>query len=270
MIKDAGKKICVKCKESKSIQLFGKDKNSKDGFARRCKVCQKAHSKNYRDSNLNSIKIKSAMRYQDNKEEILLKAKENKDKINARRRKYYENNTEKFKERNLNNKDNIKTSKKKYRANNKNKIKEYDLKNRDRKNQQKVERRKFNPHKRIQHCLQTRIRTAINSAGSKKLIKTEELIGCSTLFYKEYLESKFTNGMSWENYGYFGWHIDHIQPCVSFDLSNLEQQKLCFHYTNTQPLWATTEIAVQYGESNDYIGNLEKQHKFIERNTSDY
>jgi hypothetical protein len=43
--------------------------------------------------------------------------------------------------------------------------------------------------------------------------------------------------MSWNNYGIKGWHIDHIKPCSSFDLSDLEQQKKCFHYTNLQPLW---------------------------------
>lgn len=41
--------------------------------------------------------------------------------------------------------------------------------------------------------------------------------------------------MGWDNYG--EWHIDHIIPCSSFNLSILEDQKKCFHYTNTQPLW---------------------------------
>ena len=265
-----GDKICVECKEIKNTDLFGKDKNSKDGFARRCKVCQKAHSKEYANRNSDSIKIKKALRYQDNKEEILVRQKEawhkNKDKISERRKKHYKENTEIYKTRNLNNKDNIKATKKKYRANNKQKIKEYDAKTKDRQNIRKVENRKLNPHKRVQHCLQTRIRTAINSADGKKVNHTEELIGCSIQFYKEYLESKFIVGMSWENYGFVGWHIDHIRPCASFDLSDPEQQKLCFHYTNTQPLWGTTEIAVSYGESANYIGNLEKQHKIIERN----
>ena len=48
-----------------------------------------------------------------------------------------------------------------------------------------------------------------------------------------YLEAQFTEGMSWNS----NIHIDHIVPCASFDLSDPEQQRRCFHYTNLQVLW---------------------------------
>jgi hypothetical protein len=41
--------------------------------------------------------------------------------------------------------------------------------------------------------------------------------------------------MSWSNYG--EWEIDHIIPCDYFNLANEEEQKICFHYLNLQPLW---------------------------------
>ena len=71
---------------------------------------------------------------------------------------------------------------------------------------------------------------------------TKELIGCSLEELKIHLENQFTKGMNWKNYGRNGWHIDHILPCASFDLTDLEQRKKCFHYTNLQPLWEIDNI----------------------------
>jgi len=68
--------------------------------------------------------------------------------------------------------------------------------------------------------------------------------------------------MTWENQGKGGWHFDHIKPCNSFYLQDPVQQYLCFHHTNMQPLWATTAIAMSYGEDPEYIGNLEKRDKY--------
>ena len=74
--------------------------------------------------------------------------------------------------------------------------------------------------------------------GLSKTARTLELVGCSLHEPWAHLEQQFSPAMSWDNYGYYGWHIDHIRPCSSFDLSDPEQQRLCFHYTNLQPLWA--------------------------------
>lgn len=68
-----------------------------------------------------------------------------------------------------------------------------------------------------------------------------ELTGCELNVLKEFLESKFKQGMSWENHG--EWHIDHIKPCCKFDLEDEEEQKKCFHYTNLQPLWAKENLS---------------------------
>lgn len=111
----------------------------------------------------------------------------------------------------------------------------------------------------ISETIRSRIIKALKNNNTKKTNKTTELLGCTIYDLKLYLESKFTTGMTWENYG--EWHIDHIKPCSSFDLTDIEQQKICFHYTNLQPLWATTEIAISYGEDISYIGNLEKGNK---------
>jgi hypothetical protein len=67
-------------------------------------------------------------------------------------------------------------------------------------------------------------------------------LGCTPIELVSYLESKFQEGMTWENYGVKGWHIDHIIPLSSFDLSDYEQFKAACHYTNLQPLWAIDNI----------------------------
>jgi len=49
--------------------------------------------------------------------------------------------------------------------------------------------------------------------------------------------------MAWNNYGVWGWHIDHIRPISSFDLLDPEQQRAAFSYKNLQPLWASENLA---------------------------
>jgi len=67
--------------------------------------------------------------------------------------------------------------------------------------------------------------------------RTVELLGCDKDTFLQHLESQFTEGMTWENYGLKGWHVDHIMPISSYDLTNEDEVKKACHYTNLQPLW---------------------------------
>lgn len=64
-----------------------------------------------------------------------------------------------------------------------------------------------------------------------------ELLGCTLEEFKSHIEKQFDDKMTWENYGAY-WHVDHIIPCASFDLTKEDDQRRCFHYTNMQPLEA--------------------------------
>ena len=104
-----------------------------------------------------------------------------------------------------------------------------------------AERRATDMNFRLKDVLRKRMRNAL--LGLSKASRTMELIGCSIDELKGYLEKQFVGGMNWENYGKNGWHIDHIIPCCSFDLTKGEEQRKCFHYTNLRPLWAVENWA---------------------------
>jgi hypothetical protein len=75
-----------------------------------------------------------------------------------------------------------------------------------------------------------------------------ELLGCAIEKVVKHIEAQFKEGMAWDNYGYYSWHIDHIKPCDAFDLTDPAQRAAaqraeCFHYTNLQPLWAEDNLA---------------------------
>ncbi|REK64910.1 MAG: hypothetical protein DWQ49_01035, partial [Bacteroidetes bacterium] len=102
-------------------------------------------------------------------------------------------------------------------------------------------KRKTDLNYKLTDNLRNRVRKTLN--GKSKSKNTLKLLGCSVDFLKKHIESQFEPGMSWENYGFDGWHMDHIVPCASFDLSDPEQQQKCFNYTNLQPLWAKDNIS---------------------------
>lgn len=95
------------------------------------------------------------------------------------------------------------------------------------------------PTNAISNLLRDRFRKALKQ-GSKSG-SAIDLLGCSLKEFRVYLQSLFEDGMSWENYG--DWHIDHRRPCNSFNLLLEDEQQMCFHYTNLQPLWAEENIS---------------------------
>jgi hypothetical protein len=89
--------------------------------------------------------------------------------------------------------------------------------------------------------LANRLLKVMTRRKCRKSNSTLLLLGTSLDGFKKHLESLFKPGMSWENRSQ--WHLDHIRPCASFDLTDPEQQKKCFHYTNFQPLWWSENLS---------------------------
>jgi phage FluMu protein Com len=101
---------------------------------------------------------------------------------------------------------------------------------------------------RVLSSLRSRLSKVIRNHKAVKQGHTQELLGCMAHWFVLYIESLWTPGMTWNNYGRWSnsgpntWHIDHIRPCASFDLASAEEQRRCFHWTNLQPLWAETNM----------------------------
>lgn len=230
-------KLCLKCNEIKSIAAFGRNKQYADNLHCYCKLCANIKKKKWRESN---PEYKSKY-YKDSKADYYLR---NANKIKEYRKDYYANNPEKVKECNKNWYDNnIERNKivsRLWVENNRDKVNASRKSFYDRNPTFRADYAKRRYHEninaRLRQNIASRLRSAIKVNGGRKKNKTVELIGCSIQELRNHLESLFQDGMSWENQG--EWHIDHIRPCISFDLTEIEEQKLCFHFSNLQPLWA--------------------------------
>jgi hypothetical protein len=147
-------------------------------------------------------------------------------------KKYYQLNSEKLKKRRIEryNEDIEKEqlrNKKYYKENKEDIIQKIKIK------------KKENITLRIISNLRSRIVQFVKTKKIHKDNKTLIIVGCSAEYLKEHLETKFKEGMSWDNYG--SWHIDHIKP-LSSAKNTEELNKLC-HYSNLQPLWAKENLS---------------------------
>lgn len=100
-------------------------------------------------------------------------------------------------------------------------------------------KRRQDPLCRLVDALRANLYNALNGKGKGQ--PTLDYLGMEISEFKDYIANKFTEGMSWDNYG--EWHIDHIRPISSFDHSDESQIAECWHYSNMQPLWAADNIA---------------------------
>jgi hypothetical protein len=221
-------KFCKKCNIQKELICFYKNSKSKDGLQYRCKDCASKVSKEWEIKNRENRKISRKKFFDENPD-------------------CKQRHVEKIKMWNKNNKQRIKTTAAAYYQKNKNKI-----------NQNVTLRYQKETKLRINMIFSVAIRRALNGNKNKK--HWEDLVGYTVNDLILHLESKFTKGMNWKNYGKNGWEVDHIIPQYYFNYKDYSCKsfKVCWSLNNLQPLWSTTKIAIQYGEKQSYIGNREK------------
>ena len=197
------------CPKGHDTFITGRSKN------KHCKVCDAEYylanqeridkrNKEYNEEHKEELKIKEKEWREKNKETIKVKGKEyhekHREKYNAYQKEYQQNHPEKRR-----------ASEKKWRT----------------------KKRKEDIYYKLQEKLRVRINIAIKK-NVKKGSAVQDL-GCSIKFFKDYIESLFTKGMTWDNWGKI-WQLDHIIPLWKFDLIDSAQFKQAVYYTNMQPL----------------------------------
>lgn len=95
--------------------------------------------------------------------------------------------------------------------------------------------RQRDPGFRLRCYFRSRLATLVRARGSKCFSSSRDVLTYSAEELRQHLESMFTRGMSWENYGK-RWEVDHIVPVTEFELTRVEEARACFALANLRPL----------------------------------
>lgn len=231
-------KICCKCKIEMSVNMFGKLKSSKDGLRYDCKICRKIYREN------------------------------NSEKINNNLKDYYKNNKDILKEKHKiyreKNKEIISIQRKEYRNREdiKEKIKQKNIDYLPIRKETIKQKRKTDIDFRMKEVLRSKMQKFLQNRKTSYV----KLVGCSLDFFKKWISYRFDKIMNWDNFGKV-WEIDHILPISSFNMNEESHKKICFHWTNLQPL----NIKENRNKSNNlelhyYFNNIVSIFRFIKFN----
>ena len=234
-------KICKICKIEKESIEFSKRKN--DTYRNECKECKRKYAIEYRKGNkdnkfkINKSKIVKICNTCDTEKPISEFPKNKRICFICRSeydRKYYNENREiklkKLNEFYIKNRENIKIKNSNYSKNNRDII--------NKRNKRYIKNRRKDPIIKLKERISNGIRRSLKLKNIPKKFKSQSILGCDFISFKNYIESKFLTNMSWENMD--KWHIDHIVP-ISVAI-NEEEVILLNNYENLQPMWSSDNI----------------------------
>lgn len=225
MRNNMGDKICTNCKQEKNVSNFHKGSGA-DGLNCYCKKCVAEYAIKNRESVLKSKRAyntrqreKTAEDRKAKKEKRILEAPFKKELARKKR-------LEQQKTRNAVYPEIKKLCDKKYRE-----------KTKSQRNEKDKLRKAIDPQYRLTVNLRIRLNKAIEN--DQKIGSAIDDLGCSIDFLKNYLESLFQYGMTWDNYGKGSgkWQIDHIKALCLFNLTNRSELLEAVNYKNLQPIW---------------------------------
>jgi len=201
-------KKCGKCGNKKDSSNFSEDKKYKDGLNYQCKNCCNIASKKWRRRNKKHIRVYNKNWHKSN---------HNYHKV------WYKDNAEK-----------VKINKKKWCINNPKRVKLI---------WKRAKKKRLSTIKgRLNNGMSRSISEALK--GNKAGRHWETLVSFTLAELIKHLETKFLPGMTWNNYGKHGWHIDHIIPIAFFIYNKPEDQEFqyCWSLDNLQPMWAKDNL----------------------------
>lgn len=216
-------KKCVTCSKTKPIIEFNRLSTCKDGISSNCRIC---NSKNRKMANKKVAPLLNVENKICNTCGINKSIAEFKPTARSQDGHYHKCNAC-WKPREWN-KEKQKRSEKKYCDKNKSKLQA----------KWKNDGQKLN--RKIKSRLSNRIKYAFKASSLKKDSKTMDYLGCSHAHLKKWFEFLFVDGMTWDTMG--DWHIDHVVPCASFDLTKEDDIKQCFSWKNIRPCWAVENL----------------------------
>jgi hypothetical protein len=262
-------KQCIECNQIKNLTDFNKRSVSKDGLQNWCKSCHKKKKETYPSQSKEKVKEYLAKKYIEQKEqrseyakkkylekrdELLSKAKcyaqktkdlkaqydkiyreQNKAKIAEYKKQWSNENSAQIAERmkiyRQENVEKLSLEKSRYAKANRPRINARQLK-------YDKQRRAVDPLYRLAKNTRNMVLRYMVDGKRKR---TQQIICCTYEELKLHIEQQFTEGMTWDNYGINGWHVDHIKPLAS---ATCEEDIIALnHYTNLQPLWCLDNLS---------------------------
>lgn len=213
-MKNCSNKQCMQV-NPQSLEAFSKKARNSDGLQKECKSCVSHYKRKYKEKLGAELLEVKRLSYHKHKH----------------KRKYTEESRRKCNEYKRSHKEQIAITRKTYTEENREYI-------RERSNKYILKRRENDICFKLAGNLRARLRQALNRNSKVGSAVTD--LGCSIKEFKQYIESRFLDGMSWDNYG--KWELDHIFPLSKVDLTNREELLKVCHYTNYQPLWELDNI----------------------------
>jgi hypothetical protein len=236
-------KKCKGCEIIKPLTEFSVAKENKDGFNNTCKKCKCKYAKLYTEKNkFKVLKRRKELYKKPLQPEKYIRLENKICSVCSENKPIDSFNKNNFKKDGYRPECKVCQSKKarEYRLKNGDKLKKYRIENKDKINTYKKNKKENDINYKITCNLRTRLWSAIKN--NYKNGSAVDDLGCSIEYFKVYIESRFENGMTWDNWGRDTWHLDHIEPLSSFNLSNREEFLKAVNYKNIKPIWAKDNL----------------------------